>query len=206
MQIEGTPNERALLVTFAYIAGFTAAFILFGSAVLSTSTSPMVATPQAGMQSASVIGSTVSNAPPAQEAVVTVPAFELAYENDGLYLYTDSEFPLLLSKEAAAAGVSYTADSPLSETQGFHTAIPHYELIAAQNHVFFCEQYATTGECTPFLFDIDSETLYVFRDSDGPITLTTNEARLTTVTGAGSYVLGQYRSVQADRPWEVMAR
>lgn len=207
MQIEGTPNERALLVTFAYIAGFTAAFILFGVAALHTTGSSIVVAPAATTQTAGVIHSTTQpDTPPAASPSSVAASSDLVYENNGLYFYADQEFAILLSKEKAAAGVSYTADAPLSDTQGFHTALPHYQFIAAQDVVFFCEQYAVTGVCTPYMFDVVNETLYVFRDADGPITISSNDARLVNVTSAGSFVLGNYRSVQPEQPWEVVAR
>ena len=208
MQIEGTPNERALLVVFAYVAGFTASFILFGnvgseSRIITTTSIP--ATPT---QTATVLDSVpVADAPSAPATPsAQVSTVEVRYENNGLYVFTEAEFPILLSKEAAAAGVVYDTETPLTDTQGFHTAIPHYEFIEAFDHVFFCEQHASTGECTPFLYDLNTQTLHVFQTVDGPFTVTTNEARLVTVTSAGSYVLGQYRSAQPNRPWEMVLR
>ena len=211
MQIEGTPNERALLVTFAYVAGFTAAFILFGHTVTSQTTSTVVTMPPTDSQTAGVIDSAPAEEPEVDAEIAAEPATptvgnDVVYENDGLYYYGDSQFPTLLTKEAATAGYAFSTNDSLEDKQGFHTAVPHYEYIGSQNHVFFCEQHDVTGECVPFVYDIDAERMYVFQDDDGHVALSTNEARQVTVTSAGSYVLGAYRSIDANEPWRVMSR
>ena len=208
MQIEGTPNERALLVTFAYIAGFTSAFIAFGAAVGTGTISPSSVVVSPTSQEASVQRTTQSEQPTdfSAEIVNTSAVDVVTYINNGLYVETDAEFPTLLSKQADVAGVTYSTDDPLTTKQGFHTSIPHYEYIAALEHVFYCEQYDTTGFCTPYLYDIAEQVLHVFTVDEEPLTIDNRQAQQVTVTNAGTYVLGGYRSASAGMPWEMVAQ
>ncbi len=201
MQIEGTPNERALLVVFAYVVGFVSAFIAFGlsqdnlkqtNVTFSTYTQP-----------ASVV-TAVEESQTTEPSLTETDQVVLVYENDGLYLHTDAEFPTLLSKAAAAVGYTYDNDASLSDKQGFHTAVPYFEHIAPLGHVFYCEQYSTTGTCTPFLYDISEQELYVFTYDGEPLELDSREVQQLVVTSAGSYVLGNYRSASVDTAWELV--
>ena len=212
MQIEGTPNERALLVTFSYIAGFTAAFIAFGITVTTPSVSTFfVQAPEttqvAAVGSANATTSMVAVNDTVQDSADVHTNKELRYENNGLYLYSDDEYPLLLSKDAQVAGFVYADGDDLIQKQGFHTALPHYEHFSALGHVFFCEQYDVTGVCTPYLYDTKTQQLRVFVTDDGDvINIDNRDAKQVVATSAGSYVLGAYRSYSANEPWVVVLR
>lgn len=212
MQIEGTPNERALLVAFAYVSGFTAAFIAFGLTVTSPNMSTTFVQAPEVTQTAAVSSATDTTGEQAtSEPVVSDSAADqkpdVRYENDGLYLYTDAEYPVLLSKDARVAGFVYDDSERSIQNQGFHTAVPHYEHFTALGHVFFCEQYDVTGTCTPYLYNTDTQQLYVFMTDDGEvIDIDNRDARQVVVTSAGSYVLGSYRSSSASEPWVVVPR
>ena len=213
MQIEGTPNERAILVAFAYVAGFTAAFIAFGLTITSPSVSTTFVQVPEVTQTAAVSSVTSVASEQVRDEVVPDPVstiateYQVRYENKGLYLYTDAELPTLLSKDAQVAGFVYDDSGRQIQNQGFHTAVPHYEYFSALGHVFFCEQYDVTGTCTPYLYNTDTQQLYVFMTEDGEIIEIDNrDAQQVVVTSAGSYVLGSYRSSSVSDPWVVVPR
>lgn len=200
MNIEGTPHERATLVTFAYIAGFTAAFIAFGDVITTPTPSVVDQSVQvAAVQSAATPTSQSSKI--AAENVATTVADMVVYQNDGLYVYSETEFPTLLSKLASAAGVVYNEADTIADMQGFHTALPYYQHIEPLSHVLFCEQYNLTGECTPYLYDLNTQILHVFQVDDEPLVIDNRQVSLATVTSDGSYVIGQYRSISPSTPW-----
>ncbi len=211
MNIEGTPNERALLVFFAYVCGFTAALILFRFA-LTDPVAVEVSQPiiQPSNQAASVAGALPAVAGEESAAIETTQQLvsdRLQYKNQGLYFMTDDvDVPLLLSKDISATTFTYLDLPTLRDRQGFHTAIPVYQHFANSSYLYYCEQYDVTGQCTPFLFDTQSQTLHAIQDESGPLTLSTNEARSVVRTAAGSIVIGSFQSVSPDEPWLVRPR
>ena len=197
MQIEGTPNERALLVIFAYIAGFTAAFIAF---VATQDRSAYVSntTVNQASQSAAVQAADVRTNEAVSDRIISV-----TYENDGLYIHTSTEFPTLLSKSAEVAGVAFNSDDSLFAKQGFHSNVPYYEHISELDHVFFCEQYESTGYCTPYVYDIKGQTLHIFHEDGEPLSIDNRIAEQVRVTNVGEYIVGGFRSLSTASPWEM---
>lgn len=207
MQIQGTPNERAMLVAFAYVSGFTAAFIAFG---LSISDSSFNASSQISQnQAASVQFATREEQEDSLslsgEIVSTSVDLTVVYENDGLYIYGNTDIPTLLSKNADAAGFLYESDV-ISNKQGFHTALPHFEYFSALNKVVFCEQYEVLGVCTPYIFDTIDQILRVFTFEGEPLVIDNQQATQLSVTSAGSFTIGDFRSASADEPWVMVLR
>ena len=199
MNIEGTPNERALLVICAYIIGFTSSFIAFNYASSGNASAPVVYMPPT-TQVAAVAAPAAEQPPAAAEAVVGVAG--LVYENNGLYLDIGDTFPVLLSKNIAATGLSYDQLPTLRDRQGFHTAVIGYEHFEEPGFVYFCEQY-DTNTCVPMLYDVAAAALYLVVGVDGPLELTANVANQATMTPAG-LVLPGYRSESAATPWVVV--
>ncbi len=208
MNIEGTPNERAMIVIFSYISGFTAAFILLAFSNSSPDVGQLSATVASHSQSANVIDSVAREAAPTDEATASTPITDIiaVYENNGLYVYTGEEFPTLLSKNIAATDLSYDDMPELADRSGFHTNVLVYQVFADTDLVYFCEQYGVTGECTPFLYDTSEQVLRVISDGGVPLTLTTREARTAVRTSAGSLVIAGYQSTNPAQPWLVEVR
>lgn len=205
MNIEGTPHEKALLVVFAYLIGFTTAYIAFGfttSGMTDTVKLVQVPTEQSASVAASANGNDSDTDAPATPAT-DVP--EVVYENSGLYVHTGVEFPTLLSKDISALDTTFADRPALSDKQGFHTAIPAYEHFASTGYVYYCEQH-DDASCVPMLYSLDDEQLYVVQNQSGPLALSIAEASAVQMTPAAGLLFANYRSTDRTTPWFVTAQ
>lgn len=194
MNIEGTPNEKALLVVFSYIIGFISAFIAFNFAVPVMDTVDVYHA-KSSSQSASVVSS--------QEEQVQSNS-TVVYEDNGLYLYTETQDePTLLSKNIQSVGMDYTELPTLYDKQGLHTEVPVHTHFTVQGYIYYCEVYDVASECTPYIYDVDRKTLHVLTDSDGPLSVAVSTAQDFSMTSASGIEMGNYRSISLSQPWNV---
>ena len=206
MNIEGTPHERALLVTFAYIIGFITAAIAFNYALGGAPAQVAMVAVSPATQPASVATAVPTTEPEAAAPAATPTVSDtLVYENQGLYLYTDADFPVLLSKHIDALDISYDDLPELADRQGFHTAVPGYEYFAAYEFVYYCEQY-DANTCVPYLYDVAEAQLRVVQDATGPVSLPIAAANQATLTLEAGLTIPGYRSASPAEPHRVVAQ
>lgn len=213
MELEGTANEKALIVLFAYIIGFISAFIAFNYAfppTTSTQVSFVYLTNEDAQ--AAVAGATDavdSSTAPAdsttsdftERAASPDRANEIAYENQGLYYFDADGYPILLSKAIGATNFTYDSLQTLAERQGFHSELAASGLAAAAGLVYFCEVYDVASECVPYVYSIDDQVLHVLQDLDGPVTIPADSARDVSVSSNGTIRVGSLTSIDPEATW-----
>ena len=208
MNIEGTPHEKWLLVTFAYIIGFTTSLIMSNFAFTGSTPAPSVSV-QPGAQMAAApaaeVPSEAAQPDPESSAAGTAGGDgTLVYENQGLYFYGDDEFPTLLSKDIEAINGTYDDMPELADKQGFHTAVPGFEYFANMDAVYYCEQH-DEDVCVPMYYDVSESVLHLVRDADGPVMLDSALANQVDLNDQTGLSIAGYASVNPSEPWVVAA-
>ncbi len=137
--MEGTRNERVIMVLAAYAIGFTTAFIAFGVTQIEDSIQ-FVYVPST---------SQTANAISAAQAEPHASDGALVLNEVGL-LYSDGETEVLLSTNTVQNG-----------EDGFHAAMIDYTLSPNAKFVYFCEQpLPTSDSCKPFVYDVARELVF----------------------------------------------
>lgn len=139
--MEGTRNEKVLIIICSYVIGFTTAYIAYG---IVQSTESGVLADTAGTFAASAIS---APALPTAEPI----SYEVA--DDGLYLIKDSE-ELLISANAGSLSEEEVADF---EGQGVHSEVANVTLTDDGKYLYFCETFPGQDTCTPFVYSVDEE-------------------------------------------------
>lgn len=158
MHIEGTRNERVIMVLAAYAIGFTTAFIAFGVTQIEDKIQ-FVYVPTAS-QTASVVGAVSEDAAPADGTLVL---------NEVGLVYKDGETEELLSANTMQNG-----------DDGFHAALIDYALSPDQQFVYFCEQPLPTSEsCKPFVYSAAAKLVFPVLQNKERIALPLQQQNLT---------------------------
>ncbi len=138
--MEGTRNERVAILLTAYFIGFVTAYIAFGVTQLEDKIK-YVSAP--AIQNAAVIQAQTTN------ALLTI-------DSHGLSVVVNGEVRLL---SALVDG-----KTELEMREGEHAAIATYALSPKKDIVYFCEvPYVGSEACLPFIYLIDTETVYPVR-------------------------------------------
>tara|TARA_B100000745_G_scaffold261530_2_gene185404 strand:+ start:1182 stop:1679 length:498 start_codon:yes stop_codon:yes gene_type:complete len=136
--MEGTRNERVVVLVVSYIIGFITAYVAFGITQLEKR---MVYLPVDN--TASVIA--------ALEQKNESPGV-VAETKDGLVHIKNDEVRLLSAKMAAE-------DAILPD--GYYTSLADYSLSPTGSHVYFCEIPADdVNVCRPYLYSVANDTVY----------------------------------------------
>ncbi len=158
MHIEGTRNERVIMVLAAYAIGFTTAFIAFGVTQIEDKVQ-FVYVP-AGDQMASVVSAVGQDSLPAHEKLVA---------NEVGLTYKDGEIEELLSANIVRDG-----------EDGFHAALIDYALSPDERFVYFCEQPLPASDaCKPFVYDAAQKMVFPVLQNGERIALPLTQQSLT---------------------------
>jgi hypothetical protein len=140
--IEGTRNEKVMILLASYVIGFTTAYIAYGINL-------------AGMQDALPVNYTASmTASVAQAEPVVVANFEITA--DGLEVTVDGE-PFLVSAHVSTVPEEMIADFGY---QGIHERVEGMSLSSSGSYLYFCEYPPEAVGCAPFVYDTVSKIIY----------------------------------------------
>lgn len=180
--MEGTRHERAALVVVAYFIGAVTVFIGFNAPQVDYSESTTDLTASVINANQSVQATQASSIARYAERVLTV-------------MTLDGERTLSFSVEAS--------DQIPSEfsVQGAHFGELSYSASPSDEFIFFCEQKSPDADtCSPFVYDVLSDTIYPLRLNGERVAL------LTTAAGTASWsgnilTIGSETSRDAVSPW-----
>lgn len=165
--MEGTRNERVIILTVSYIIGLITAYIAFGVTQLET-TFKYVYIPASN--TAAVIAANTSA--PQTEGVV-------AETKDGLVYIKDNATYLL-------SNLAPEKQAILSD--GHHVAIADYSVSPDHSQVYFCEiASADLDLCRPYLYDVASDSVSPLTEDGKRIAFDTNQSVTWDETGELSY-------------------
>lgn len=182
LNLEGTRNERVVVVIVSYVIGFTTAFIGFSLGDAGKKADTLVPTkieaPQAVGQTASVFVS-----------------------------YTDGKLEVVKEDMPHVLSVSY--DSPfiadgleLSEKMpGVHKEIAHRSLRRDGRFLFFCEVVNDPAQCYPYIYDTVADTTFYVRINEVPFPVSTEVAKAAGWNASQVFSIANYRSTDTERPW-----
>jgi hypothetical protein len=200
--MEGSRHEKAALVSVAYLIGALTIFI--GSATQNSATVSFVETSafMPTTQTASVVSALpVDTAVPALPKSV-VPADSSVSYYQGKLTYETPAGRKILSFNPEVSGVE---SSPEFEKQGMHSGDLIFAVSSDDAFVFFCERKADPRQCTPFIFDRQTETIY-------PVTQNSKLESLTLAVAAGAVWdngllnLPGLTSVAEGKPWLLLGK
>lgn len=135
--IEGTRNEKVMILLAAYVIGFTTAYIAYGINL-------------AGMQDALPVAYTNTMTASVAQAV-PAPAVESTYEvtTDGLEVVVDGE-RFLVSAHVSTVPEDMVADFGY---QGIHDRVEGMSLSQSGEYLYYCEYAPGAEGCAPFLYN-----------------------------------------------------
>ncbi len=201
MNLEGTKHEKAVLITIAYIIGFTSGFIAFG---LTASSPTLVSeTPLSepfipeGYVPPTEMPPTDKNEAAASESA---PNEGVAYEDGRLYATVKGERFVLSISNSVMPNENVEGFS----TQGIHEKLPTYSTSPDGRYVHFCEQQTTDDVCNHFIFDSVENVIQPVSQDGERFTTTSAEAVLSTWEGT-TLVVGSHRSQTAETPWRLVS-
>jgi hypothetical protein len=192
--MEGTRNEKVLLIATSYIIGFVTAFIAFG-----------VNNPHTEVTTLSL---NVSNANPrvalaenSDESTKEALKITVAQDSDGLFVMNSyAERILSANKNSLQA----SAVSSLNGT-GFYHKIVDAEPSRDGKFVYFCEQLTVDEEtCDPYVYSLDEDSLHPVR-LNGELYKPTVSRHNSMWIEESVLMLDDSASVTAETPWLLLA-
>ncbi len=191
--MEGTRHERAALVGVAYFLGFLTTFIWLGYNSVATSTAPTISAVSQPAAALSAVTETTSEAG-SQDQVAP-----------GVVTYTNGV--LEVSALGGSRTLSFNVEGSEGEVatefakQGTHVGTLAYVASPTAEYVFFCEQKSQDANtCSPFVYDVLSDTIYrVTKDGDR-VDLLTGAAKAVTWS-ENSLIVGEETSASTAKPW-----
>lgn len=185
--MEGTRNEKAVLVVLSYFIGGITAFIWYSQHSLPQLQDITIL----NNQSANVISATT-------EPTNTVS------RNNSLVKYHDGMLEVsilgnskILSFQAEQTGVT----DPNFADQGTHVGDLMYSVSPSQEFVFFCEKKtALAGTCLPFVYDVLTDTIYPVRRNGERVEIL-NSAASATSWMQNFLKIDTETSKDASKPW-----
>ncbi len=145
--MEGTRNEKVLLIVSAYVIGFITAYIAYGLAY----------TPHNDfVLSAAVQATTIAEVEPTPQVVGAVSdETSFAVTPDALTVTVNGETRLI------SINASQLTEEQILEvgTPGIHTAVSEVELSPDGNELYFCEQAPRETTCTEYVYSIPDGTV-----------------------------------------------
>jgi len=140
--MEGTRNERVIMVMAAYVIGFTTAFIAFGLNQMEESVHLVY----------------VANTPATQSAAVAA-ATSFPADATSVSVYID-ESGLVYEKGGVSRVIS-SYDVDASGEDGYHQSIFEFQVSSDGSTVYFCEiPNQMSDACKPFLYDSVEDVTY----------------------------------------------
>lgn len=189
LHLEGTKNERALVIVLAYVIGFVTAAMWFGFAVVEHGE---VVTTQYDEVS-SVLTKTSTAVPVASAA-----------EGETTVMYIDGRLQLLVHDQPVILSVSSDQVEPMEveqivtpQGQGVHNSLAAFTLNESKQYLFFCESNEA-GSCDAYVYDVEENLIHPIR-FDGKLTEVANSQASTAEWLDSQLVLGVYHST--GEPW-----
>lgn len=170
-------NERAIIMGLAYIAGFTAAFIAYGTPYAA----PQYASPETVKAEGGEVGTnsaTIHN----------------AYLNgEGLFAEVGDQEMIISAK----------AEASTTSMDGFHYAIPLVEVSPNAKYIHYCEQTVEIPtECKHFVYVAKDHTVWRVEYNDEQVVSEVG-ALEAGWTEDGMLYVGELASVSETEPWLV---
>lgn len=194
IHMEGTRHEKILLVVVAYIIGFITAYIAFTV----DRTDGAVEVPVAPAKAENT--TPPARTPAAPEAVYQTSAVQ---ENGAFYVVVDGERRRLSVNLAGNSQASSVIDSGIG---GYYEPIIN-AVSSDGRHVFYCERNTPdTDLCTAFVYSVEDELTYMLasqNEKELQLAIAQEDVRWQP---NNLLIVGEYASVNADRPWKVTAR
>ncbi len=186
--MEGTRNEKIIIVISAYIIGFTTSFIAFG-----LETPNQTEVPQSQEQH---VHAQVEKFDASLETISSIET-----NDDGLFIVTDG-YSRLLSAKRGSLGASLIASVP---TPGFHTKIIAASLSKDLKFVYFCEQQIPdTQKCSPYVYSLLDDSSHVVK-LNGAVFEQAIEGHTAVWTDNNLLVLNENLTSNPQKPWEFLA-
>ncbi|MEM9336255.1 MAG: hypothetical protein AAGA35_00155 [Patescibacteria group bacterium] len=195
--LEGTKNERGIILILAYIIGFTSGYIAFGYQDNYLLKQPKPSLEQTKQQ---IQGEQMVAEPSLTTSVPEEGSGRLRYASGVLeYVHEDGTVRALsfLQTPSLAASALLGADQ-----QGVHTALDAYNTSPDERFAFFCEQKLDQSQCYPFVYDSTEDEIRFVREREVPFPISIDVARRVYWNEDG-IVLGEFHSRQKDQPWIV---
>lgn len=182
--MEGSRNEKIVIVLSAYVIGFTTAFIAFG---INNSYTPSV--PEEDFSRSYVQPLSVKVAPQVISSIE---------ENDEGFFAVIGGYKRMLSAKRSTLGANVIASNA---TSGFYTAIIANTLSKDAQFVYFCEQQKTDAkDCAAYVYSLADDSLHrvkVNGKSYDPII----EGHTALWNDDTTLVLNGITSTEAIKPW-----
>jgi hypothetical protein len=184
--MEGTRNEKIVIVLSAYIIGFSTAFIAFG-----------VNSQYQQVQTQSEF----------QRAYVQVVAQEdktqsiarIEKDGEGLFIVTEAGYKRLLSAKQSDQGASLIASIA---TPGFHAETISESLSFDNAYIYFCEQQTPDAKnCMPYVYSLEDDALHPVK-VNGEVYNPSVAVHTAQWTEGGSLIIDGMESGNSNRPWE----
>lgn len=198
--LEGTKNEKIVLVILAYVIGLTTGFIGFGI-------SNIVYLEYNDQADYEVIDdletaghNLVGYIPPTSNPPTDVNGSEseIAYKDGYLTIVSDDE-SLVLSVHTDKLGE--TIPDLLAE-QGHHTVKPIYQLSPDGQYVYFCELHLGATDCTNLIFDKKTVTIQYLQSNQQKL-FTSNALATKAFWADDGLHIGDYTSISPTTPWKL---
>lgn len=182
--MEGTRNEKAVLVALSYFIGGLTAFIWY-----SHTTSVQISIPQISDQPASVISAVQT-----QNSKPSIVSY-----HDGMLEVRALGNDKVLSFNPEITGQQ--ASEEAFKEQGTHVGELVYSVSPSDEYVFFCEQKtALAGTCNPFIYDVVADVIYPVRLNDDRVAIL-NTAALTASWTLNTLKIDSASSQDLSKPW-----
>jgi len=175
--MEGTRNEKVVILIAAYVIGFVTAYIAFGVTQLQRDVQ-LVQVPV-------VHTASVSDA-------ATNDATRLTVSNEGLVLIAKSDETLLSLR---------VEDN--SDMDGAHVALTDYSMSHNEEYAYFCEESTfNTETCKPFVYSVANNIVYPVKVNDEK-TMFEVSGQKASWSPEGNLVTPLGTSQDPNSPWKL---
>ena len=187
--MEGTRNERAVLVVLAYVIGFTTAYI-----AITHFQEKGIEMRQASIESSNHLAS-------AGPKTAAVPSNDVTiqYGNGELVVHSNGD-SYLVSVEPSVIGLEAT-----EYELGLHTDLPVYKLSPDGNWLHFCEVTTDPGYCRHNLYDMNERVIRRVQVQGEHLVTSVELAKTSTWNSDTGLKIGPYHSEEMSAPWEMHA-
>jgi hypothetical protein len=183
--MEGTRNEKIVIVLSAYVIGFTTAFIAFG-----------IHNPSETQISDNSFNRSYAQPLSATEDIGTISSIEK--NDEGLFAVTRG-YSRLLSVKRGSQGATLIAATP---TPGFHAAVIADALSKDAKFIYFCEQQtADAKECIAYVYSLADDSLHRVK-VNGEAYAPSVESQTAVWTDDSKLALNNMLSNSPEKPWE----